>query len=154
MITQTTHFALESLKDAYAEKNEQAIWIFWLRTLLDTIKSLITQYIENKKEGEGMKSTNQSILMQNKVFAYIALGTGFILLIPLALNYLVEGVQWDLFDFIVAGTVIFGMSSIFVFAARMLKTTKQRVIAGLVVLGLFLFLWVELAVGVFTNWGS
>ena len=85
--------------------------------------------------------------MQNKIFLWIALATGILLLAPLTMQF-----NWTMSDYIVAGTLLFGAGSIFVLVAR--HFPKHRIAAGIVVaIGLF-WLWVELAVGLFTNWGS
>lgn len=62
-------------------------------------------------------------------------------------------VSWDMTDFIVMGAMVFGTGSLFVLAARMISK-KYRIIVGIALLLAFLWLWAELAVGVFTNWGS
>jgi len=50
------------------------------------------------------------------------------------------------------GTLIFGMGSLYALVAR--RVRKHRFIIGGVFVLTFLWLWAELAVGVFTNWGS
>ena len=78
--------------------------------------------------------------------------TGSLLMIPaLAMRFTGE-VAWDHTDFIVMGTMIFVNS--FMVQLLMGKLGKYRVPAVLTILFLFLWLWAELAVGVFTNWGS
>jgi hypothetical protein len=73
----------ESLKDAYIKNGEQGIFTLWTRTIIDAGKSLVTQHLENQKGGAHMKTKNADIIMQNKIFIWIALATGLILLIPL-----------------------------------------------------------------------
>ncbi len=101
--------------------------------------------------------------MQNKIFLYIAFGTTFILLIPflaMQLNWQFPDpgsstnnrVNWTISDFVVMGTLLFVTGSTFVLAAR--KFPKHQLIIGLIIGFLFLWLWAELAVGIFTNWGS
>ncbi len=85
--------------------------------------------------------------MQNKIFLWITLVTGLLLLIPLLMQF-----NWTLSDYIVAGTLLFGAASIFVVAAR--QSPKHRVAIGITVLIGLLWLWVELAIGLLTNWGS
>lgn len=94
-----------------------------------------------------MKTKNNDLFMQNKIFGLIALGTGVLLSIPLLARF-----PWTLSDFVVAGAALFIFGSIFVLAAR--KFNNHRLLVGIVVALLFLWLWAELAVGVFTNWGS
>jgi len=65
-----------------------------------------------------------------------------------------DGVNWTMSDFILMGTIIFGISSMFIVAARKIQRTSDRVIVGIVFALAFLWLWAEPAVGIFTNWGS
>jgi hypothetical protein len=100
-----------------------------------------------------MTQKSTDLMLQNKVFAWIALATGAILLIPLiAMQFTIE-VQWDETDFIVMGSLVFGTASLFVLAARKAPRTN-RLLIGSIFLAAFLYLWAELAVGVFTNLGN
>jgi len=111
-----------------------------------------------------MKTKNDDLIRQNKVFLWLAIGTLVLLAVPwLLMNFKVplydpgsgyEIINWDLTDFIVMGTLIFAISSLFVLAARKFRMSRQRVILASVLLFAFLYLWAELAVGIFTNWGS
>ncbi len=92
--------------------------------------------------------------MQNKIFGWIAGGTAAILLIPFVNMQMGGLVNWTLFDFMVMGLLIFIMASIFVFVARMVKSTRNRIIVAAIVGITFLYLWAELAVGIFTTLGS
>jgi hypothetical protein len=85
--------------------------------------------------------------MRIKSALLIALGTGCLLLIPFIAKW-----PWTSSDFIVAGALIFiaGMALDVIWR----KAGKYRVIASAVLVLLFLWLWAELAVGLFTNWGS
>lgn len=100
----------------------------------------------------------------NEIFAWIALGTVFLLTLPLILMKFkikildpgggYEVINWSLFDFVVMGVLIFGTGSVFVLIARKIQKKSQRVALALIFLLGFLWFWAELAVGVFTNWGS
>jgi hypothetical protein len=61
--------------------------------------------------------------------------------------------NWDSTDYIAAAILIFGFSGLYFLVARIIPR-KYRLIAGIIVLFLFLYIWAELAVGIFTNWGS
>jgi len=106
-----------------------------------------------------MNTKQTNILMQNKVFAWIALGAGAILLMPLALQLAIgtgvdgQGFNWQPVDFIVMGAILFGTGFVFVLVTRKINK-KYRIAIGLAFLLVFLWLWAELAVGVFTNWES
>lgn len=94
-----------------------------------------------------MSSKSTNYLMQNKVFSWIALGTAGLLLIPLF-----GGWPWTISDFVIMGILIFGSATLFILLAR--RFQKQRIIIGIALALAFLWLWAELAVGLFTNWGS
>lgn len=63
-----------------------------------------------------------------------------------------EIINWNIFDFVVMATLLFGTGSLYVLVARKMK--NHRLILGIVFLLVLLWLWAELAVGVFTNWGN
>jgi len=96
---------------------------------------------------------SSALIFKNSVFKWIALATGAILLIPLIAMQITSEVAWNTTDFIVMGSLLFGMSSLFVLAARKLPS-KHRLFAGGMFIAVFLYIWAELAVGVFTNLGS
>jgi hypothetical protein len=89
--------------------------------------------------------------MQNHIFRN-ALWTGFFLLIPLVAMQFTDEVNWTLSDFVVMGTLLFVVGLLIELAIR--KAGKYRAIAIMAIVLGFLWLWAELAVGVFTNWGS
>ena len=62
--------------------------------------------------------------------------------------------NWDATDFIIMGILIFGTSLIFNMAMKKIRNQKKRVLIGAVIIIGFLYIWAELAVGIFTNLGS
>lgn len=96
---------------------------------------------------------NKDIIYQNKIFGFFAIMTLGILMIPLAAMQFTSNVNWTISDFTVMGALLFGTSSIFVLTARRIHK-KHRMLIGVIFLFTFLWLWIELAVGLFTNWGS
>lgn len=90
--------------------------------------------------------------MQKNVFLWIAFVTGLLLLIPLIAMQFTDQVVWTLSDFIIAGFLLFSTGVILAWATRIFP--KHRIIIGALIIFAFLWLWAELAVGVFTNWGS
>ncbi|HET6633056.1 MAG TPA: hypothetical protein VFG73_10165 [Rhodanobacteraceae bacterium] len=100
-----------------------------------------------------MNTDSKSILQRNSVFGWIAAATGLLLLIPFIAMRFTSEVNWDATDFIVMGCLVFGIASLFVLTARLTPRKARWPIAVFFVV-LFLYLWAELAVGIFTNWGS
>jgi len=79
----------------------------------------------------------------------VTLGTALILLIPLIAMQFTSEMNWDLFDFIVMGALLFGTGLIYEFLIRKLKNQTHRIIAATVLVLLFLLVWADLAVGIF-----
>ena len=79
---------------------------------------------------------------------YILLGTVAILLVPLVAMQFTSEVNWTGSDFIVAGVLLGGTGFLFELATSKLRTRRTRMIAGVVVVLGFLFVWAELAVGI------
>jgi hypothetical protein len=88
----------------------------------------------------------------------VALITLGLLLIPLALQLTIgtgvdgQGFNWTISDFVIIGSLIFVAGILIDWARR--SAGKYRITAIALIVLAFLWLWAELAVGVFTNWGS
>ncbi len=100
-----------------------------------------------------MKTKKADIIMQNKVFGWLALATGLILTIPLAAMQFSSDVEWSFSDFLIMGVLLFGAGSLFIAIARV-APKKKRILIGITILLGFMYIWAELAVGIFTNLGS
>lgn len=101
-----------------------------------------------------MATTDTANSVPVKHIARIVLVTAIILSIPLVAMRFTSEVQWTVLDFAVIGTLLFGAGMVYELIALRLRTTNQRLVAAMVILCGVLWLWAELAVGVFTNWGS
>ena len=100
-----------------------------------------------------MRTKSNDIIERESVFVWIALATGVILLVPLIAMQFTNEVNWDKIDFVAMGSLLFGTGSTFVLVSR--KVPRKRRLAMAAVFGTALFyVWLELAVGVFTNLGS
>ena len=100
-----------------------------------------------------MKTEIDKVIMRNTVFAWIALATCIALLVPAIAMQFTPEVNWDITDFLVMGALLFGTGSLFVLVARKVRR-KYWLVTGVVLAAGFLWIWAELAVGVFTDWGS
>lgn len=100
-----------------------------------------------------MTSRTNDVLMRNSVFLWIAVATGLILLIPLLAMQFTSEVNWNMTDFVVMGVLLFGAGSVFVLVSRR-SPRRRRVVIGVTVAAAVLYIWAELAVGVFTNLGT
>lgn len=90
--------------------------------------------------------------MPAKNLLRVILITGAILLVPLIAMQFTNEVNWTLSDFVIMGSLLLVTGLLVDLAWRTLG--KYRALAIVAVVGLFLWLWAELAVGIFTNWGS
>lgn len=96
--------------------------------------------------------------MQTKNIIRVALVTLGILLIPLVLQLTIGtgvdglGFNWTFSDFIVMGALLFITGLLIHFSWTKMGGYRAPVIALIVLF--FLWIWAELAVGLFTNWGS
>ena len=99
-----------------------------------------------------MRPKGNDTIMDNRVFLWLALAVAAILMVPLVAMQFTSEVNWTIGDFIVAGVLLFGTGSVFVLAGR--KLPQSRLVVGVILGAAFLYVWAELAVGVFTDLGS
>ena len=99
-----------------------------------------------------MESNKTDIIAHNKVLVWIAFATGLILLVPLLAMQFTDEVAWTLLDFVTAGTLVFGAGLVFVLTARTMP--KYRALTGIAIAVAVIYVWAELAVGIFTTLGS
>jgi len=84
----------------------------------------------------------------------VAFATIAVLCVPLIAMQFSDNVNWSAMDFAVAGTLLFGTGLGYVLTARKVRSQKQRLFIGVTLAGILTIVWLELAVGVFTKWGS
>lgn len=100
-----------------------------------------------------MPATTSRFMAHNSVFAWIAMATCALLLIPFVAMRFTTAVDWSGGDFATMGTLLFSAGSVFVLVARRVSP-RRRWVVGILVAAALLYVWAELAVGVFTNLGS
>ena len=100
-----------------------------------------------------MTDETKDWIFSNGIFLRIALAIVLVLMVPFVAMQFTDEVNWGPMDFIVMGILLFSTASLFVIVARKIPRSR-RVIAGVGFAIVFLYIWAELAVGVFTNLGS
>jgi len=63
------------------------------------------------------------------------------------------GINWSLSDFLAAGLLLVFAIGAYVLIARRLNGTR-RLVASIAIAAVFLYIWAELSVGIFTQLGS
>jgi hypothetical protein len=89
------------------------------------------------------------MLKNNKRLTVILLAVTLLLLIPLIAMQFTNDVKWTALDFIVAGVLLFSTGLMCEFVIRKVKKVKYRIIICMALLTALLFIWLELAVGIF-----
>lgn len=87
--------------------------------------------------------------MGNRRLLYIVIAIAIILLIPLIAMQFSEVVNWSLFDFIIATTLLSGTGLLCEFVLRRVKEKNHRIIFCVINLAILILVWIELAVGIF-----
>ena len=89
------------------------------------------------------------MITKNKRLIVIVITATVLLLIPFIAMQFTSEVNWNWFDFVVAGFLLFGTGLLCELVLRKVKKTEYRTaICAAILLALFL-VWAELAVGIF-----
>jgi hypothetical protein len=91
--------------------------------------------------------------MKNNLVISITITLG-VLLIPFVAMQFTSEVNWDRPDFVIMGILIFTTSLVLNLAMKKIQHNPKRLLVGVVIVALFIYIWAELAVGIFTNFGS
>lgn len=75
---------------------------------------------------------------------------GVLLLIPLIAMQFTSEVEWDLFDFIFMGGLLFGAGLVYELVAQKMTTRAHKIAIGAAIVIITLLIWVEAAVGIFS----
>jgi hypothetical protein len=127
----------QTFNDLCRERAEagEGLFGFVLWTFVETSAGIIRENV-------------RSIVMQNKSILRIALGTAIILMVPLVAMQFTEEVNWDLFDFVFMGTLLFGTGLTYDLVARKGGTIAYRAAVGIACTAGLLLVWVNAAVGI------
>lgn len=87
----------------------------------------------------------------NKTLLYVPI---LILVVPLLGMQLSSDMQWSLFDFVVVGALLYSAIGLYFLISQKLKTNIQKFTVAAAILLTVIFIWAELAVGVFTKLGN
>lgn len=82
----------------------------------------------------------------------LAVATGLILLIPLIAMQFSDDVEWTVADFVVMGALLFSGGLALAYISQ--RVSKHRGLLIVATLAVMVWVWAELAVGVFTDLGS
>jgi hypothetical protein len=122
-------------------KEERGLFAFALWMFVETSAGIIRE--------------NLTIMtQQNKNIIRIALATAFLLLVPLVAMQFTDEVAWGPFDFVVAGTLLFGTGLTYELVARRMGSIAYRAAVGIAVAAALLLVWINLAVGIIGDEGN
>lgn len=89
------------------------------------------------------------MITQNKRLIGIVSTVAFLLLLPLMAMQFTSEVDWNLFDFVIMGTLLLGTGLMCELVLRKVKKRDYRIgMLAAILVALFL-IWAELAVGIF-----
>jgi len=94
-----------------------------------------------------------AVLQRNHLVG-IVVGTAVLLAVPLVAMRFSEDVNWSVGDFVVAGALLLGAGITGDLIITKAHGTARKLISLALVLAAFLYVWAELAVGIFTHLGS
>lgn len=87
--------------------------------------------------------------MKNKRLIIILTSVAILLLIPLIAMQFTDEVAWTGFDFVVMGILLLVTGFMFELVMRKVRKIEYRIVLFVAILGAFLLIWAELAVGIF-----
>ena len=84
----------------------------------------------------------------NRRLKVIFLVIGILLIIPLLIMQISDEVSWKVGDFLIMGVLLTGTGLLCEYILQKVPKVKHRVLLCVVVIGGFLLVWAELAVGI------
>ena len=93
------------------------------------------------------------ILQRKSAFVWLIVGSCILLLIPFVAMQFNSEVRWTSFDFIAMGTLLLFVGFLLILLTRKLHPRQFHVSVIAVCVG-FLYVWAELAIGIFFSFGS
>jgi hypothetical protein len=89
--------------------------------------------------------------MLTKRFTIILGVIATLLLVPLIAMQFTSEVNWSPADFVIMGLMLLAVGAGIEIVLRKVTSTRGRVILCVAILGVFLLLWAEMAVGIFNS---
>lgn len=86
---------------------------------------------------------------ENKRLIFIISLVALLLLIPFTAMFFTHEVNWTLFDFKIAGILLFTFGLLIETAIRNIQKRKYKILICSFILFMLIITWVELAVGIF-----
>jgi ABC-type Mn2+/Zn2+ transport system permease subunit len=102
---------------------------------------------EDRLPPQKAKKDKIFMIIRDKRLFGIMLAVALLLLIPLIAMKFTNEVKWTMFDFVVAGVLLFGTGLICELAMRKVTKIGQRIAVCAGILLMLLLIWAELAVG-------
>jgi hypothetical protein len=96
----------------------------------------------------GVIRENMTSISMQKSIRRVALGTGLILLIPFFAMQVSDGWNWDLFDFVFMGSLLFGTGLAYELIAKKGGTAAYRAAVGITCAATFILIFINAAVGI------
>lgn len=88
-------------------------------------------------------------MLNYKIMLKILVFTAVILLVPFLLGW-----QWAPGDYLIMGALIFVFGTLLAWTARSIRPGKYKFLMLFAIAAIFVYIWAELAVGLFFNIGS
>lgn len=86
--------------------------------------------------------------MKNKRLLLIVAIVSCLLLVPLIAMQFTDDVNWTLFDFLLAATLLFSSGLAIDLVLRKMNRTKYRITLIVFILAMLLLIWAEIGVGI------
>lgn len=101
-----------------------------------------------------MNTTLVSFVKHHASIIRVVAGTALILAIPLIAMQLSPEVNWSPSDFILMGGLLLVAGAMLEYIGKKVKNVQHRITLSVILLLAVMYIWAELAVGIFTNLGS
>lgn len=101
-------------------------------------------------ERKNMHTKKHRTKANKRLFLYFSALSVFLLLPLIAMQFTTE-VNWNLFDFLTMGILLFSVAIAVEFVLCIFRTKTQRLVLLAIIAILFMVIWAELAVGIFNS---